>query len=145
MQSFPILMWKYEEITIDFILKLPRTTREVDSIWVIIDRLAKSAHFIPIVESISAEKLTDIYITEVVVRHRVLVSVVSDRDVCFTSRFRRKFHKELGTQLQFSTAYHPQTDRHNERAIQTLEDMLRACMLDFSGDWDTYLPLAEFT
>ena len=96
-QPLPIPMWKGEEITMDFITKLPRTTRGVDAIWVIVDRLTKSAHFIPISESISAEKLADIYVREVVARHRVPVSVVSDRDVRFTSRFRGKFHEELGT------------------------------------------------
>ena len=86
-------MWKWEEITLDFIMKLSRTTRSVDAISVIVDKLTKSAHFIPISESIYVERLVDIYIEEVVVRHRVLVSVVSDRDDRFTSRFWRKFHE----------------------------------------------------
>ena len=129
----------------DFIMKLPRTARGVDSIWVIVDRLTKSAHFIPIQESISAEKLTDIYIREVVARNEVQVSIVSYRDVQFTSRFWKKFHEELGNHLHFSTTFHPQTDGQSERTIQTLEDMLRACVLDFGGSWDTYLPLAEFS
>ena len=86
-QPLPIPMWKWEEITMDFITKLPRTARGVDAIWVIVDRLTKSAHFIPISESISAEKLADIYVREVVARHGVPVSVVSDRDVRFTPRF----------------------------------------------------------
>ena len=93
----------------DFITKLPNTTRDVDFIWVIIDRLTKTVHFIPIFESISTEKLADIFVREVVVRHGVPVFVVSDHDVRFTSRFWRKFHEKLGTQFHFSTAYHPQT------------------------------------
>ena len=93
---------------------------------------------------ISAEKLADICIREVVAGHGVLVSVISDRYVRFTSRLWKKFHDELGTLLHFSTAFHPQTDGQSERTIQTLEDMLRACVLDFGGSWDTYLPLAEF-
>ena len=117
----------------------------MDAIWVIVDRLTKSAYFIPISESISAEKLVDIYVREVVARHSVPVSVVSDQDVQFTSRFWKKFHEELGTHLHFSTAYHPQTDGQSERTIRTLEDMLRACVLDFGGSWDTYLPLLEFS
>ena len=129
----------------DFITKLPRTKRAVDAIWVIVDRLTKSAHFIPISESISAEKLAYVYVREVVARHGVPVLVVSDRDVRFTSRFWGKFHEELGTQLHFSTTYHPQTDSQSERMIQTLEDMLRECVLDFGGSWDTYLPLSEFS
>nr|KAJ0200734.1 hypothetical protein LSAT_V11C600310350 [Lactuca sativa] len=145
MQPLDIPVWKWEDITMDFVTKLPRTARGVDSIWVVVDRLTKSAHFIPIQESISAEKLADIYVREIVARHGVLVSVVSDRDVRFTSRFWKRFHDEMGTRLHFSTAFHPQTDGQCERTIQTLEDMLRACVLDFGGSWDTYLPLAEFS
>ena len=129
----------------DFVTKLPRTARGVDSIWVVVDRLTNSAHFIPIQESISAEKLADIYVREIEARQGVPVSVVSDRDVRFTSRFWKRFHDEMGTRLLFSTAFHPHTDGQSERTIQTLEDMLRACVLDFGGSWDTYLPLAEFS
>ncbi|CAH1412385.1 unnamed protein product [Lactuca virosa] len=135
MHRLDIPVWKWEDITMDFITKLPRTARGVESIWVIVDRLTKSAHFIPIQESISAE----IYVREVVTHHGVPVSVVSDRDVRFTSRFWKRFHDEMGTRLHFSTAFHPQTDVQSERTIQTLEDMLRACVLDFGGSWDTYL------
>ena len=145
MQPLDITLWKWEDIMMDFITKLPRTARGMDSIWVIVDRLTKSAHFIPIQESISVEKLADIYIREVVARHEVPILVISDRDVRFTSRFWKRFHDELGTRLHFSTAFHPQTDGQSERTIQTLEDMLRACVLDFGGSWDTYLPLAEFS
>lgn len=88
----------------DFIIKLPRTVRGVNSIWVLVDKLTKSAHFNPISKHISVEKLAYIYVWEVVVRHGVPVSVVLDRDVHFTSKFWRKFHEELGTQLHFSTA-----------------------------------------
>lgn len=129
----------------DLITKLPRTPRNFDSIWVIVDRLTKSAHFIPIRETYSSAVMADVYVKEIVSRHGVPVSVVSDRDTRFTSRFWGKFHTELGTKLHFSTAYHPQTDGQSERTIQTLEDMLRACVLDFGGSWDTYLPLAEFS
>ena len=128
----------------DFITKLPRTARGVDAIWMIIDRLTKSAHFLAISESSSAERLAELYVREVVSRHGVLISIVSDRDVRFTSRFWKKFHEELGTRLHFSTAYHPQTDEQSERTIQMLEDMLWACVLDFVGSWHSYLPLAEF-
>ena len=96
-------------------------------------------------ENSSAENLADIYVSEIVSRHGVPVTVISDRDVRFTSRFWGKFHEDLGTRLQFSTAFHPQTDGQSERTIQTLEDMLRACVLDFGGSWDTFLPLAEFS
>ncbi|KAJ9549517.1 hypothetical protein OSB04_022060 [Centaurea solstitialis] len=105
----------------------------------------QEAIFLPIRESSTAEQLAKIYVDEVVSRHGVPVSIISDRDVRFTSRFWERFHSELGTRLHFSTAYHPQTDGQSERTIQTLEDMLRACVLDFGGSWDTYLPLAEFS
>ena len=125
----------------DFITKLPRTVLGVDSIWVIVHRLTKIAHFIPIQKSISA----DIYIIEVVARHEVLVLVISNRDVRFSSRFWKKFHDERGTRLHFSAAFQSQMNCQSERTIQTLEDMLWACVLDFGGSWDTYLPLAEFS
>ncbi|KAJ9557909.1 hypothetical protein OSB04_012523 [Centaurea solstitialis] len=144
LQPLDIPVWKWEHITMDLISKLPRTPRNVDAIWVIVDRLTKSAHFIAINESSSSEKLADIYVKEIVARHGIPVTIISDRDVRFTSRFWSKFHEDLGTKLQLSTTFHPQTDSQSERTTQTLEDMLRACVLDFGGSWDTYLPLAEF-
>ena len=80
------------------------------------------------------EKLADIYVREVVARHGVPVSVVSDRDIRFTSSFWKRCHDEMGTRLHFSTTFNPQTDGQSERTIQTLEDMLRACVLDFGGN-----------
>ncbi|KAJ9546856.1 hypothetical protein OSB04_019399 [Centaurea solstitialis] len=145
LQPLYIPVWKWEHITMDLITKLPRTIRNVDAIWVIVDRLTKSAHFIAINESSSSEKLADIYVKQIVARHGVPVTIFCDRDFRFTSRSWSKFHEDLRTKLQLSTAFHPQTDGQSERTIQTLEDMLRACVLDFGGSWDTYLPLAEFS
>ncbi|CAH1446825.1 unnamed protein product [Lactuca virosa] len=145
LQPLEVPQWKWEQNSMDFITKLPRTARGVDVIWVIVDRLTKSVHFLAISESSSAEKLAEIYVREVVARNGVPMSIVSDRNVRFTSRFWKKFHEELGTRLHFSTTYHPQTDGQSERTIQTLEDMLRACVMDFGGSWYTYLPLAEFS
>ncbi|GJT45980.1 reverse transcriptase domain-containing protein [Tanacetum coccineum] len=119
--------WKWEKITMDFITKLPKTTAGFDSIWVIVDRLTKSAHFLPMRETDLTEKLTRLYMKEIVARHGIPVSIISDRDSHFTSRVWQSLHKALGTQLNLSTAYHPQTDGQSERTIQTLEDMLRAC------------------
>ncbi|GKE99663.1 putative reverse transcriptase domain-containing protein, partial [Tanacetum coccineum] len=102
-----------------------------DTIWVIIDRLTKSAHFLPMREDDMLEKLTRQYLKEVVSKHGVPVSIISDRDGKFTSHFWKSLHKALGTRLDMSTAYHPETDGQSERTIQTLEDMLRACVLDF--------------
>ncbi|KAJ9535831.1 hypothetical protein OSB04_un001012 [Centaurea solstitialis] len=127
------------------VTKLPRTAKGHDTIWVIVDRLTKSAHFLPIREDYKMDKLARIYIKEVVTRHGVPISIISDRDSRFTSRFWQSLQKSLGSQLDWSTAYHPQTDGQSERTIQTLEDMLRACVIDFGGNWDDHLPLVEFS
>ncbi|GJY80058.1 putative reverse transcriptase domain-containing protein [Tanacetum coccineum] len=140
-----IPVWKGENITMDFITKLPRTSTGQDTIWVIVDRLTKSAHFLPMKENDSMEKLTRQYLKEVVSKHGVPVSIISDRDGRFTSQFWQSLNKALGTQLDMSTAYHPQTDGQSERTIQTLEDMLRACVIDFGKGWDRHLPLVEFS
>ncbi|KAI3797465.1 hypothetical protein L1987_32722 [Smallanthus sonchifolius] len=140
-----IPVWKWENLAMDFITKLPRTSSGHDSIWVIIDRLTKSAHFLPIREDYKVEKLARIYIDEIVSRHGVPLNIISDRDARFTSRFWQSLQKALGTRLDLSTAYHPQTDGQSERTIQTLEDMLRACVIDFGGNWDSHLTLIEFS
>ncbi|GJS41820.1 putative reverse transcriptase domain-containing protein [Tanacetum coccineum] len=129
----------------DFITKLPRTRNGHNAIWVVVDRLTKLAHFLAIREDYSTEKLARLYTDEIVARHGVPVSIISDRDARFTSRLWQTFQKALGTRLDMSTAYHPQTDGQSERTIQTLEDMLRACVIDFGGSWDVHLPLAEFS
>ena len=128
----------------DFITKLPKTTGGLDSIWVIVDRLTKSAHFLPIKETDKMEKLTRTYIREIVRLHGVPLSIILDRDSRFTSRFWQSLQSYLGTRLDMSTTYHPQTDRKSEITIQTLEDMLRACVIDFGKAWDTHLPLVKF-
>ncbi|GJZ77142.1 reverse transcriptase domain-containing protein, partial [Tanacetum coccineum] len=140
-----IPMWKWERITMDFVTKLPKTSNGHDTIWVIVDRLTKSAHFIPTRETDSMETLTRLYIKEIVSRHGVPISIISDRDSHFTSRFWQSLQSALGTQLDMSTAYHPETDGQSERTIQTLEDMLRACVIDFGKGWERHLPLVEFS
>ncbi|KAJ9553660.1 hypothetical protein OSB04_017705 [Centaurea solstitialis] len=117
--------WKWEQITMDFITKLPRTAKGNDSIWVIVDRFTKSAHFLPIWEDYKMEKLAKVYIKEIVSRHGVPISIISDRDSRFTSRFWKSLHRALGTQINLSTAYHPQTDGQRS--------------------WDDHLPLIEFS
>ncbi|GJY34143.1 putative reverse transcriptase domain-containing protein [Tanacetum coccineum] len=107
----------------DFVTKLPRTSSGYDTIWVIVDRLTKSAHFLPMRENDTMDKLTRLYLKEVVTRHGIPVSIICDRDGRFTSNFWRSFQKALGTRLDMSTAYHPQTDGQSERTIQTLEDI----------------------
>ncbi|WP_225427127.1 integrase catalytic domain-containing protein, partial [Ligilactobacillus murinus] len=128
----------------DFVVGLPKTTKGHDSIWVVIDRLTKSAHFLPVRTTYSMDQLADLYVQEIIRLHGIPVSIVSDRDPMFTSRFWKSLHDTLGTKLSFSTAFHPQTDGQSERTIQILEDMLRACVLDFQPSWSRYLPLVEF-
>ncbi|XP_059306316.1 uncharacterized protein LOC132057727 [Lycium ferocissimum] len=144
LQRMPIPEWKWERITMDFVMGLPKTLGKFDSIWVIVDRLTKSAHFVPVQVSYTTEKLAKMYIRDIVRLHGVPISIVSDRGTIFTSRFWRAFHEELGTRLDLSTTFHPQTDGQSERTIQVLEDMLRACVIDFGGHWDQHLPLVEF-
>ncbi|GJY37225.1 reverse transcriptase domain-containing protein [Tanacetum coccineum] len=137
--------WKWEKITMDFVTKLPKSSSRHDTIWVVVDRLTKSAHFLPIREDYKMEKLAKIYTNEIVARHGVPMSIISDRDGRFTSHLWQAFQEALGTRLDMSTTYHPQTDGQSKRTIQTLEDMLRACVMDFGGSWDTHLPLVEFS
>ncbi|GJX41161.1 putative reverse transcriptase domain-containing protein [Tanacetum coccineum] len=125
--------------------KLPKTSTSQDTIWVIVDRLTISAHFLPMKENDSMEKLTRQYLKEVVSKNGVPVSIISDRDGRFTSHFWQSLTKSLGTQLDMSTAYHPQTNGQSERTIQTLEDMLLACVIDFRKGWDRHLHLVEFS
>ncbi|KAA3488295.1 ty3-gypsy sub-class retrotransposonable element polyprotein [Gossypium australe] len=103
-----------------------------------------SAHFLPVRTDYTLQKLAKLYIAEVVRLHGVPVSIISDRDPRFTSRFWKALHEALGTRLIFSTAFHPQTDGQSERVIQILEDMLRGCVIDFRGSWEDFLPLAKF-
>nr|AAV43998.1 hypothetical protein [Oryza sativa Japonica Group] len=137
--------WKWEEIGMDFMTGLPRTSSGHDSIWVIVDRLTKVAHFIPVKTTYSGSRLAELYMARIVCLHGVPKKIVSDRGSKFTSNFWKKLQEEMGSKLNFSTAYHPQTDGQTERVNQILEDMLRACALDFGGSWDKNLPYAEFS
>ncbi|GJT91669.1 putative reverse transcriptase domain-containing protein [Tanacetum coccineum] len=145
LQQPEIPEWKWEKITMDFVSGLLRTPSGYDSIWVIVDRLTKSAHFLPMKKTDSIEKLAQLYLKEIVCKHGVPTSIISDRDSLFTSRFWKSLQEAMGTQLDMSTAYHPETDGQSERTIQTLEDMLRACVIDFGSSWDRHLPLVEFS
>nr|GFB57303.1 reverse transcriptase domain-containing protein [Tanacetum cinerariifolium] len=118
-----IPQWKWKNITMDFVTKLPKTTAGQDTIWVIMDRLTKSAHFFPMREDDKLEKLTRQYLKEVVSRHGVPVSIISDRDGRFTSHFWKSLKKALGTRLDMSTAYHPETDGHNEPLAIPLDEI----------------------
>ena len=129
----------------DFVVGLPRTRKQNDSIWVIVDRLTKSSHFILVKSTYTAKDYARIQINEIVSLHGIPLSIISDRVAQFTSHFWKAFQKGLGTQVKLSTAFHPQTDGQAERTIQTLEDMLRSCVIYFKGSRDDHLPLIEFS
>jgi transposase InsO family protein len=137
--------WKWKEITMDFIVGLSRTQSGYDSIRVIMDRLTKVAHFIAVKTTYSGPQLAELYMSRTVCLHGVPRKIVSDSGTQFTSRFWERLHETLITQLRFSSAYHPQTDGHTKRVNQILEDMLRACALQYGRSWDKSLPYAEFS
>ena len=128
----------------DFVTHLPRTQQKHDAVWVIVDRLTKSAHFLVVRMTFALERFCRLYIREIVRLHGVPVSIVSDKDPRFTAHFWKSFQKAMGTRLTMSTTFDPQTDGQSERTIQVLEDMLRACVLDHKGSWEEHLPLVEF-
>ncbi|GJW51997.1 putative nucleotidyltransferase, ribonuclease H [Tanacetum coccineum] len=144
LQPLEIPVWKWDEISMDFVTGLPRTQRKHDAIWVVVDRLTKSAHFLPIRKDYPVSKLAEMFQQEIVRLHGTPSAIVSDRDPRFTSRFWKGLQKAWGTRLKFSTAFHPETDGQSERTIQTLEDMLRSCALEWAGNWDDYICLVEF-
>ena len=109
------------------------------------DELTKSAHFLPIHDTWGIERLAQLYVKEIVRWHGIPKDIVSDRDRRFHARFWQALEKAFGTKLNFNSSYHPKTDGQIERVNQILEDMLRACMLDFQGKWEEYLPLVEFS
>jgi hypothetical protein len=145
LQPLPIPDWKWDDITMDLVVGLPRTPKGFDSIWVIVDRLTKVAHFLPISIYFEANQYADLYVSQVVRLHGVPKTIVSDRGSTWTNRFWESLQKALGTKLVRSSTYHPQTTGQTERVNQILEDMLRACVLSAKGPWDSWLPLAEFS
>jgi hypothetical protein len=145
LQSLSTPKWKWEEISMDFITGLPITQEDNDSIWVIVDRLTKSTHFLPIKIMYRPPKYADIYVAEIVRLHGIPKTIVSDCGTQFTAHFWEQLQKVLGTKLVHSSTYHPQTSVQTETINQILEDMLRACVLSSKGSWESWLPLAEFS
>ena len=141
LQPIRIPEWKWDRITMDFVVGLPLTRRKHDSVWVVVDRLSKLAHFLPVRTDYSLNKLAKLYIKEIVRLHGIPISIISYRYPRFTSRFFRKLQEALCTQLNFSTAFHPQTDEQSEIVNQILEDMLRSCVIDYEGSWDRHIPV----
>ena len=115
LQPLEVPKWKWDQVSMDFIDRLPRTKKGIEAIWVIVDRLTKNAHFIPVKSTRTAASLACIYIKEIVRLHGIPSSIVSDRDPIFTSRFWEAFQAALGTKLNFGTAYHPQSDGQTGR------------------------------
>jgi hypothetical protein len=145
LQPLPVPSWKWEDICMYFIVCLPNTSRHHDSIWVIVDRLTKTAHFLPIHTTHKIEKYAEIYMDQIVRLHGILRTIVSDRGELFVARFWEQLQESLGTTVIRSSAYHPQTDGQTERVNQILEDVLRACVLHYGKNWDKCLSLAEFS
>jgi hypothetical protein len=129
LQPLSIPGWKWEKISMDFIVGLPRTQRGNDSIWVIVDCLTKSVHFILVKSDHRPLDYAKIYVNQIVCLHGVPRTIVSDWGPQFTARFWEHLHQQLGTNLVQSSAYHPQTFGQTERVNQILEDMLRACVI----------------
>ena len=129
----------------NFIMGLPLTSQHHDTIWVIVDRLTKTAHFIPVNTIHRAQKYAEIYLERIVCLHGVPKTIISDRGTQFVARFWEQLQVALGTKLIQSSAYHPQTDGQTERVNQILEDMLRDCVIHFDKKWDKCLPLAELS
>ncbi|GJV78734.1 putative reverse transcriptase domain-containing protein [Tanacetum coccineum] len=135
--------WKWDNITMDFVTKLPKTSQGYDTIWVIVDRLTKSAIFTPMRDTDHMDKLARICLKEVVTRHGIPVSIICDRDPRFASNLWRSLQNALGTNTGYDTA--TSTIKGQSEEYQTLEDMLRACMIDFGKGWVNHLPLVEFS
>jgi transposase InsO family protein len=129
----------------DFVVGLPKTSKGYDSSWVIVDRLTKTTHFLPVKTDHLVVVYAQLYIARILSLHGVPKTIVSDRQPQFVSKFWEELHKSLGTKLLHSSAYHHQTSGQTERVNQILEDMLRACVLEFLQKWDDCLPLAEFS
>ncbi|KAH0773625.1 hypothetical protein KY290_010762 [Solanum tuberosum] len=127
----------------DLVVVLPKTLGKFDSIWVVVDRLTKSAHFIPVRVDYNMQQLAKVYVKEIVRLHRVPLSIILDCGMQFTSKFWGKLHEKLGTQLTFSIAFHPQSDGQPERTIQVLEGILRACVIHFGGHWDKWFEAGD--
>jgi hypothetical protein len=145
LKPLAIPVWKWEDISMGFVVGLPRTPKGNDSVWVIVDRLTKVAHFVPVKTWYTTEKLAELYVEHILRLHGTPRSIVSDRGPQFVSKFWQSFHKLMGTTLNYSTTFHPQTHGQTERVNQVLEDMLRACALTYGTDWESSLPYAEFS
>eukprot|EP00253_Pinus_taeda_P031928 PITA_31928 len=144
LQPLPIPGWKWETISMDFIIGLPKSKKNNDSIMVVVDKLSKSAHFILVKSTYRVVQIAHVFMQNIFKLHGLRKTIISDRDVKFSSVFRKTLFAELGTQLNFSMAYHPQTDGQTERVNQVVKDMLREYVMQQRTKWEDYLHLVEF-
>jgi hypothetical protein len=145
LQPLSIPKWKWENICMDFIVGLPRTLHGYDSIWVIVDCLTKSAHFIPIGSRYRVRQYVEMYMGHIFHYHDITKTIISDRGSIFVAHFWEQQHECLGSHLVQSSSYHPQTDGQTEQVNQIIEDMIRVCVLNDGSKWDQHLPLVEFS
>ena len=136
LQTLPIREWKWEVVNINFVTKLPRSNKQHDSIMVVVDKLTKAAHFVPVKSTHKAVDIAEIYMREIARLHGFPKAIVSDRYSKFTSNFWKGLFKEFGTDQNLSTAYHLQIDRQTERVNQVIEDMLRMYVMDQPSKWE---------
>jgi hypothetical protein len=144
LHSLPIIEKKWEVITMDFITGLPRTNKKHDSIMVVVEKLTKAAHFVPVNTTHTTTNIAEIFMKEIARLHGIPRTIISDRDTKFTSKFWRVLFKGFGTNLNFITSYHPQTEGKIERFNRIIEDMMRMYVIDKPSKWEDYLHLVEF-
>jgi hypothetical protein len=144
LQPLTIPKWKWEVVTMNFIMGLPRIGKLHDSIMVIVDKLTKAAHFVPLKTTHKAAKVVDIFMKEVARLHEIPKTIVFDRDPKFTSNFWKRLFKGFRTNLNFSTTYYPESDGQTERVNRVIEYMLRMYVMDKPSKWEDYLHLVEF-
>jgi len=145
LQPLPIPEWKWEIISLDIITGLPKNAKQHDSIMVVVDKLSKVAHFIPVKSTYKVVNIAEIFMKEIFRLHGIPKVVISDRDAKFIGNFWKALFKGLDSKLNFSTVFHPQTDGQTERVNQILEDMLRMYVMNQPWKWEEYLHLVEFS